>query len=654
MQIKYEELDYQTDAVDAVLGLLDSSEKILQDSRFALVTEFGIVPNRLSIEDELLRNKVKEIQQKNAISKDSIAENVSLKDFSIEMETGTGKTFVYLKTIFELHQKHSLLKFIIIVPSIAIREGVLSTLQSTREYFHKKYKTYANFVAYEGDSKQKISKLKAFAEATGMSILVMSIQAFNSDSNIINEERRDDSKKGDKMMTIIAKTNPILILDEPQNMESELSKSAISKLNPLLKLRYSATHKNFYNLLYSLSPFEAYNKGLVKKIEIASVVVDDPNAVVFEPQKILLKKGGNSQEVRAKVEVKTTSGEYEYKTRNFRLSEFIKLKTGNNQKYEDLRITNIYFNRQEVETSDGKLYSIGVTQTENKTDIFKIQIRETIKNHLSKQDKLGNRIKVLSLFFIDKVKNYTDDDGSIKCIFEEEFEKLKNSSVFFKNKKAAQVHNGYFSKSGRNFKDTKGNSVSDKATYDLIMKDKKKLLSFAEEVCFIFSHSALREGWDNPNVFTICTLNETTSPMKKRQEIGRGMRLCLDKNGNRIKDLYINKLVVVPNESYKDYVATLQTEFIESGQEPIKPPPQDDRKEVKFKKEFALEDENFQTLWGKIKQKTKYNIKLDTKKFIPKISAKINGNLSVRDITIKVGKTGYFYERQQNTSSSSW
>ena len=155
MQIKYEELDYQTDAVDAVLGLLDSSEKILQDSRFALVTEFGIVPNRLSIEDELLRNKVKEIQQKNAISKDSIAENVSLKDFSIEMETGTGKTFVYLKTIFELHQKHSLLKFIIIVPSIAIREGVLSTLQSTREYFHKKYKTYANFVAYEGDSKQK-------------------------------------------------------------------------------------------------------------------------------------------------------------------------------------------------------------------------------------------------------------------------------------------------------------------------------------------------------------------------------------------------------------------------------------------------------------------------------------------------------------------
>ena len=184
MQIKYEELDYQTDAVDAVLGLLDSSEKILQDSRFALVTEFGIVPNRLSIEDELLRNKVKEIQQKNAISKDSIAENVSLKDFSIEMETGTGKTFVYLKTIFELHQKHSLLKFIIIVPSIAIREGVLATLQSTREYFHKKYKTYANFVAYEGDSKQKISKLKAFAEATGMSILVMSIQAFNSDSNI--------------------------------------------------------------------------------------------------------------------------------------------------------------------------------------------------------------------------------------------------------------------------------------------------------------------------------------------------------------------------------------------------------------------------------------------------------------------------------------
>jgi len=644
MKIHFETLDYQTDAINSVVDLFDNDNRFIpKDNEFRL-DDFGVVANQLHLDKDRLISNLSNIQKCNLEQRDIKIDRHNLRDFSVEMETGTGKTYVYLKTIFSLNQKFGLSKFIIIVPSVAVREGVLKTLSSIEQHFYKTFNVYADVFPYEGDSKRKIHLLKTFASNHNLSILVMSIQAFNSDNNIINESMRDDTF-GEKMMDMIAKTQPALILDEPQNMESDLSKSAIGSLNPIFKLRYSATHKNLYNLVYSLSPFVAYNKGLVKKIEIASVTKEDANAVVFEVQKIITKRG-EKPKIKVKLEVKDKkTGGYAYKTLHLKLNDDVFRKT-HNEKYKDWFIEEISTAKNGVEVSGGVFFSIHEIQDQDKTDIFRVQIRETIKNHFEKQASLGDDIKVLSLFFIDKVKNYVND-GLIRQIFEAEFEALKSGSEFFKNKAVEKVHNGYFSKSGKNFKDTKGNSKNDKDAYDLIMKDKERLLSFAEDTCFIFSHSALKEGWDNPNIFTICTLNETTSTVKKRQEIGRGMRLCLDKNGKRIYDTRINKLVVVPNESYQDYVASLQTEFDESGQNSVLPLAQNRRKTVKFKKQFATNDENFKILWQKIKQKTHYAISLDSDDLITKTIHNINKNLTAEQAVIKVERQDVIMEEHK-------
>ncbi len=627
MKIQYQHLDYQTDAVNSIVDLFDTGVNSIAKTRFSLASNNSfVIPNRLSINNTHLINNLIRVQKRNFKANNMpTIDDDNLRDFSIEMETGTGKTYVYLKTIFELHERYGLTKFIVIVPSIAIREGVIKTLKTTREHFNKQYNNFATFASYEGESKQKISTLKSFVNNYKISILVMSIQSFNKDSNIINDQRDDTS--GVKMIECIAQVKPILILDEPQNMASELSKSAINTLNPLFKLRYSATHRNLYNLIYSLSPFESYNKGLVKKIEIASVIANDPNAFIFEVIKLNLTN--KQPTVSIKVEVKQINDEYIFKVLNFRLGDNIAKRT-KNDKYQGLFVEEISNSQNGIQITGGRWFKIGVDASQNKADIFRVQIRETIKHHLQRQTELGNDIKVLSLFFIDKVSHYTDDDGLIRVIFNEEFNILKTQSAQFKNSQVDKVHNGYFAKSKG------GNSENDKKVYNLIMKDKEKLLSFEEPTCFIFSHSALKEGWDNPNVFNICTLNETKSSMRKRQEIGRGMRLCLDKTGKRIYDRNINKLIVIPNESYQDYVATLQSEFKNDNQTAIIPSDSNKKITVKFKKYFATNDENFKKLWEKIKQKTQYNIKITSDDLITKIVDKINENLSVSNIMIKV------------------
>ncbi len=638
MQIKYNSnLEYQTEAIESVVGLLSGREKFLQSENFSLVSEYGVIGNKLEISDEQIKENLKDIQKKNfKIKEDRILDERNLRDFSVEMETGTGKTYTYLKTIFELNKNYGLLKFIIIVPSVAIREGVIKTLETTQKHFFDLYKKHAGFRAYDGDTKRKMTTLKDFSSSNNIEILVMSIQAFNSDNNIINQEKRDDVMGEKRMIDKVAKTKSIIILDEPQNMESELSKSAIDTLNPLFKLRYSATHKKLYNLVYSLSPFDAYNQGLVKKIEIASVIEEDQNKFIFEPQEVVFKKGENPK-VRVRVDVKNKD-EFVYKTLLLSVGDNLERKT-KNEKYKGMFIEEI--SKDGVDVTGGKFYKIENSIDEDKADIFRVQIRETIKEHFDKQEEFGENIKVLSLFFIDKVKNYVEEDALIKNIFEEEFENLKSKYHFFKNKNVKEVHSGYFSSTGKTkkiFKDTNGNSVGDKEVYNLIMKDKEKLLSFTEDTAFIFSHSALKEGWDNPNVFQICTLNETKSKMKKRQEIGRGMRLALDKDGNRIYDRKINKLVVVPNESYKDYVATLQSEFKESGQNGVTPPAKSQKRKVRLKKETGINLPEFKKLWEKISKKTKYNISLDSDEIINKVVEEINKdefNISIASIKVE-------------------
>ena len=637
MKIKYNKnLEYQTEAINSIVGLFEGGEKFSRRGNFSLNSEFEIISNKLELEEEILKDNLKKIQKENFKGKEDgiVFDENDLKNFSIEMETGTGKTYTYLKTIFELYKKYGLLKFIIVVPSVAIREGVLKTLETTQKHFYNIYSEYVNFQAYEGDTKRKMGILRDFSVSSNIKILVISIQAFNSDNNIINQDRDDSGRM--KMIERIAKTKPVLILDEPQNMGSDLSKFALDRLNPLFTLRYSATHKNLYNLVYSLSPFDAYQKGLVKKIEIASVVKENSNEFVFEVQEILVKKGQNPK-VKVKVEEKQKE-EYVYKTKNFSVGDDIFRKT-KNEKYKGKYIEEISVSKNGVEITGGEFFEIAKNEDGVKEDIFRVQIRETIKEHLSRQEEFGENIKVLSLFFIDKVKNYVEDDGIIKNIFEEEFEKLKSKYDFFKNKDVKKIHNGYFASTGKvkkKFTDTGATGEGSKDIYNLIMKDKERLLSFDEETCFIFSHSALKEGWDNPNVFQICTLNETTSKMKKRQEIGRGMRLPLDKNGERIYDKRINKLVVIPNESYKEYVSKLQTEFDESGQKAVTPANSNKKKVVKLKKEAGINLEEFKKLWKKINQKTKYNLKINSKNIVEEVVERVEENLSVGNILIKV------------------
>jgi type III restriction enzyme len=665
MKFKFNKnLDYQLDAIRAIVDIFDTgknvfgTETIVDKNKNALFENIKVVKNVLETSDARIIQNVHAIQKENKLESSEVSEREvgpigtfpigtlpigagytekKLKegmDFSVEMETGTGKTYVYLRTIFELNKKYGLKKFIILVPSVAIREGVLKTLQQTKEHFKELYNIGYDYFAYDS---RRLSKVKSFAQNLDLQIMIMTIQSFNKDTNIMHQT--PDRFNGEKPIDLVAMTNPIVIMDEPQNMESEFSKSAIKDLHPLFKLRYSATHKDKKNLMYVLSPSDAYRQGLVKKIEVYGVEESDPGAFIFKVKEIRTQRG-KSPVALAGIEIKNADGEYIVKDMLLKMGDNLERKTANS-KYSGLYINEITAQYNHVELSNSKYYKLEEILSENKEAIFRTQIRETIKAHMNRQKELDSEIKVLSLFFIDRVDNYVNN-GLISKIFEEEFGKLKENYEQFRAMDTTRVHNGYFantrSKSGIIYKDTRGDSQIDKEVYDLIMKDKEKLLSFSEPTSFIFSHSALKEGWDNPNVFQICTLNETRSSMRKRQEIGRGMRLCVDKNGDRIYSPRVNVLTVVANESYKDFVGSLQGEYDEAGYREI--PETSNARErvnVRLKKGISLENEYFKELWQKISQKTKFSIKLNSEKLIENIVAEMSGR-DIDSLVVRVEK----------------
>lgn len=637
MKFKFDKnLGYQLDAIKSIVDIFDTGKNIISSKDgFELISTLDVFINELEIDEKRILSNVQSTQKLNKI--DEISESLDSMDFSIEMETGTGKTYVYLRTIFELNKKYKLKKFIILVPSVAIREGVIKTLKQTKKHFHDMYGAGYDFFDY--DSK-KLSRVRNFARNQDIQIMVMTIQSFNSDNNILRQKDRDDFY-GEMPMEIVSKVRPVIIMDEPQNMESELSKSAISDLKAIFKLRYSATHKNKLNLMYELSPASAYRKGLVKKIEVFGVKENDSSAFIFKVKKINAQKG-KLPTAKVGLEVKNSNDEFIIKDVVLKMGDNLKRKT-KNDKYEGLIVNEIDAKNNRAELSDGKFFNLEEQSNENKEAIFRTQIKETIKTHLGKQEDLGSNVKVLSLFFIDKVDNYVENEGIIKKIFVEEFEKLKTGYDNFKGVNADDIHRGYFAckkKKGGEviYEDTSGKTKKDKETYDLIMKDKERLLSFDEPTCFIFSHSALKEGWDNPNVFQICTLNETRSASKKRQEIGRGMRLAVDINGDRIFDSNINRLTVIANESYKDFVGTLQSEYNEAGYKEI-PEASNSREkiEVKFQKHLPVDSEDFKNLWSKIRKKTKFNIELKKEKLVKDSVEKIN-KLDISNLVVSVDK----------------
>lgn len=617
-------LDYQIEAINSVVKVFEGQVKKEKKSFF------GIIANELNLNKETLLNNIRQIQKENNLL---LTDNFSFPlNITVEMETGTGKTYVYLRTIFELNKQYGFSKFIIVAPSIAIKEGIIKTLEITKDHFKEIFNNI-NYEYYEYDS-SKLINVRMFAQAHHLQIMIMTKDSFNKDLNIIHNIH---DRMGDKPINLIQKTNPILILDEPQKMEGEATQWGIKELNPLFILRYSATHKNIENLVYKLTPFDAYQKNLVKKIELATIIDEsDPST-----KKIVLENiypSGNSLKAKLKVFVKETNN-IRLKSITVKNADKLWEKTKNDY-YNNFIVSEINLQYGYIQFSNGLKIYLGQSSIEEE-EITRSMIRETIKEHFEKKKKLNPLgIKVLSLFFIRRVDDYAPKDGWLKKIFEEEYQNIKeNYKNLIENiPDIKEAHKGYFSE-----KTTDKAIEKDKEAYDLIMKDKEKLLSLDNPVEFIFSHSALREGWDNPNIFNICTLSYSTSEIKKRQEIGRGLRLAVNQNGERIYNKDINLLTVITNESYTDYISKLQTEFYEEVGE--KPPPIELKKKrvsIKLKKDI-FKNKEFIDFWKTISKKSKFIVNLNTKKLIEKAVEEINkidesnfNNLKLRIIKTKI------------------
>ena len=597
MELQFETLDYQTHAIQAAVDLFIGQPN--QQTEFGLKAQndMRFVANlSLQINDEQLQQNL--TKQQNQLNFYHTLIEEQGRNFTVEMETGTGKTYVYLRTIFELNRQYGWQKFVIVVPSVPIREGVLHTLETTRSHFATLFDNPSVNPKYEYKSNQ-LSRLKAFATANHIEILVMNIDAFAKESNVINTQ----NESGDAPIRYIQNVNPIVIIDEPQNMETDIRRHAIASLNPLFTLRYSATHKNAYNPIFSLNPVQAYELGLVKQIEVDSVLADnDVNGAYVALKEI----NAGAKSWSAKVEILVNDKSMKKKIVTIKQNQDLFDLSKQNEAYRTGYILEgMNVEEQQIQFSGVLKVTKVVDNSLLKDDIQKMQIRCTIEEHLRKEKILNPLgIKVLSLFFIDKVDNYRND-GKFYQWFEEIYRELTHG------KDPVGVHEGYFSKDKKGvLKDTNGTTQADNDTYHLIMRDKETLLSLDEPLRFIFSHSALREGWDNPNVFQICTLNDTHSEIKKRQEIGRGLRLPVNRFGVRSHERDKNILTVIANESYEEFATKLQREIEEDcgvsfdkGQIKNKL----DRKYVRYRKDFSQHPE-FAAIWERIKHQTTYRV----------------------------------------------
>ena len=634
--------DYQLEAIRAVSDLFEGLAPQRQDDfSFEFGAGLAAVSNQLDSDDTQLLPNLQAVQRSNDIEPDGQLETidevietpdggteVSFPNFSVEMETGTGKTYVYLRTALELHDRYGLRKFIVVVPSRAIREGVLKDLNMTREHFRELYDNVP-YRWYRYNS-ENLSQVRQFALSNSIEFMVMTLDSFNRASNIIH--RTTDRLQGETPIHLVQATRPILILDEPQNMETDLAIKSIATLNPLLTLRYSATHRNPYNLIYRLTPHDAYRRGLVKRIEVASVLTRDDLARPY----IRLEgvnTSGNRVTARLNVHKLRSSGTVAERAVTVQPNDDLQAITAR-EVYAGYLIDEINPGGGFIRFSNATELRVGETVGEDRESLFRAQVGYTIEEHMRKQARLApHGIKVLSLFFIDRVANYVGDKPIIKEQFDEVFRELRSRYEGWEDREPADVRAGYFAYTRNRRTDevtyydsSTGDSQRDLSAYDLILKNKDRLLGFDEPVSFIFSHSALREGWDNPNVFQICTLNQAASDMRKRQEIGRGVRLPRDQEGERIQDESINVLTVIANETYENYVTGLQSEVEEdygTGEGP--PPPEDARKRrtAGLRKQRTLTPE-FKELWERIKHKTRYSVTIDTDRLVEDVAAALS------------------------------
>ncbi len=573
MKLKFKQQAFQTDAVNAVCGLFEGQKRSC--STFGVepgigqtsFTENGYgIGNALKITDAEMLANMQAVQRRNNLPR---TKELAGRQFSVEMETGTGKTYVYNKTIFELHRQYGFAKFVIVVPSVAIREGVYKSLEVTREHFAALYdNTPCRWFIYNS---AKLSDVRQFATSANIEIMIINIDAFRKAENVINQQQ--DRLNGEAAIRFIQDTNPIVIIDEPQSVDStQKAKEAIASLHPMCVLRYSATHREKVNLLYRLTPVDAYQMGLVKQICVSS----NQTAGGFNHPYIRLLSVSNENGFRARIEldVQGKDGKVSRKAVNVRPgAELFKL-SGERPLYDGLSVVGIDCTpgMEQIELSNTDVVPLGHAIGDvDENAVKKIQIRRTIETHLDKELRYTNKgIKVLSLFFIDRVEKYRGADGEkgiYAQMFEEQYAELMALPKYAPLRArfpadVEKVHDGYFSqdKKGR-YKDTRGDTQDDASTYNTIMRDKEWLLSFDCPLRFIFSHSALKEGWDNPNVFQVCTLIDQKSTLTARQKVGRGLRLCVNQDGERVEDREINLLHVMANESFAEFADNLQKEI---------------------------------------------------------------------------------------------
>lgn len=654
MKIKFDgNQSYQRDAIDSILGLFEGQplssgayEITLSNvGSLAGLTELG-VGNTLALDEaEMLRN-LQIVQQARALP---VSDALDGMNFSVEMETGTGKTYVYLRSIFELHQRYGFRKFIIVAPSVAIREGIITSLRLMKEHFQALFGNVA-FDSWVYDSKQ-YSKLRQFAQGNSLQILVMNIDAFNKkDVAVIHQEK--DRLSGRRPIEFVQAAQPIVVLDEPQNMETPAAREAIASLNPLCTLRYSATHRNKYNLVYKLDPVQAYDLKLVKRIEVSSVL-DDPdfNQPYIQVQSISATK--TKVTARLSIDINEKSGPQRKSISVSAGGVDLYDKSNQRRNYSGYIIDEINAADGFVSFTNGLVLNVGQTHGGRGDDVMRVQIRETVREHFDKELRIKKllpdiagadaRLKVLSLFFIDRVANYAAEDGKIRHWFIESYKELAAMPKYreLSPLPVEKVHNGYFAAYKGMPKDTRGDTAADDEAYALIMQDKERLLSPDEPLRFIFSHSALREGWDNPNVFQICTLNETKSEIKKRQEIGRGLRLPVLESGERCFDASINRLTVIANEHYDEFAAKLQTEIEDEcgvkfeGRIVNKK----STRTAKLKAGWRL-NEDFKELWSRIKHKTRYAVEYKTPELIDLAARNLAAREKIVASRISVQKSG--------------
>jgi type III restriction enzyme len=665
--------DYQLEAIRAVVALFEgqpdaSQSAVTRDDTLSslALSETGIA-NRRVIDDAQWLANLRAIQKAHGIEPSDALATMTLEDgtavggfpnFTVEMETGTGKTYVYLRTIHELAKTYGFRKFVIVVPSVAIREGVLKSLQITREHFQTLYDyERMEFMVYDSG---KLNQLRHFALSDAIQILVINIDAFAKDSteasaldansaaagkvkkkakgNVINQVR----ETGVKPIEFIQSTHPVVILDEPQNLETDIRKQAIARLNPLCTLRYSATHRNAYNLIYSLDPVRAYELGLVKQIGVDSVIeLKDTNQAFIEVEGF--KTGKRSVSAKLSIWVNQAQGPTK-KSVTVKNGDDLYALSNQREIYRNGFIVN------EIDAGEGFVafandvrVALGRPHGALTDAILRLQIEATVRRHFEKARKLHPMgIKVLSVFFIDRVANYRvygEDGTTSKGKFAEWFEEIyahyqaREEFAGLLPADAATVHNGYFSQDKRAvspFETLTGKTHADAeaSAFELIMRDKERLLGLDEPLAFIFSHSALREGWDNPNVFQICTLAESSSEIKKRQEIGRGLRLAVNQDGECVRDPAINRLTVIANESYEDFANQLQTEMVEAGVRFKREMVQNERDKVTVRLRKGFEtDPQFLALWERIRARTRYSVAYKTGELITKAASRIKAKM---------------------------